>query len=106
MLKQVDMNGEAEILLNNNQLNYACMVLRAATHPQRILILEYLAKRGTCAVQEIYRDLNIDQSLTSQQLKILRQASLVLTTRKGKFIFYSLNYSALKNLTEVVYKLS
>ena len=100
------MNGEADVLLSGNQLSYAAMVLRAAAHPQRILILEYLARRGTCAVQDIYRDLQLDQSFTSQQLKILRQAGLVLTTRQGKFIFYSLNYAALKNLTQAVYKLS
>lgn len=46
-------------------------------------------------VNEIFDALQIEQSVASQHLRILRQAELVQTRRDGKFIYYSLNYNRL-----------
>lgn len=100
------MTGDVELLLDGNKLTLAANILRAVAHPERIRMLEYLDQQGSVPVNKIYVDLDIEQSQASQQLKILRDAKLVLTSRLGKYIYYSINYSALKKLTEAAYKLS
>lgn len=87
-------------------MTLAANVLRAVAHPERIRMLEYLEQQGAVTVNKIGTDLKIEQSVASQQLKILRDAKLVLTSRQGKYIYYSINYSALKKLTQAAYKLS
>lgn len=70
-------------------------ILRALTHPLRLSIIRLLDEEGTINVNKIYSSLNLEQSITSQHLKILRDNEIVLTERKGKLIFYSLNYKRL-----------
>lgn len=67
-------------------------ILRAITHPLRLSIIFLLDKEGIINVNKIYSSLNLEQSITSQHLKILRDNQIVITERKGKLIFYSLNY--------------
>jgi len=42
--------------------------------------------------------MNIEQSVASQHLAILRKAQIVLTERDGKRIFYSINYQQINKL--------
>ena len=50
-------------------------------------------------VTEMYVKLRIEQSVASQHLAILRRANIVLTKREGKFIFYSVNYARIVELS-------
>jgi len=65
--------------------------LRALAHPLRISILNYIESNQPVKVRHIHSDLSLDQSITSQHLRILRDADLVRTRREGKFIFYLVN---------------
>lgn len=77
------------------RLQKATLMLRAIAHPLRLKILGCIDRNKEIQVNKIYSTLSIEQSITSQHLKILRQSGYVLTRRKGKYIFYSLNYSLL-----------
>ena len=88
--------------LENSELHDASITLRAIAHPLRLKILSYIDKNDPVNVHDIFSNLNLDQSVTSQQLNILRASNLVKTNRKGKFIFYSLNYENIARINALV----
>lgn len=53
-------------------------------------------------VSEIVEDTNASQSLVSHQLKVLKDADLVSTRRKGTKIYYSLKDNHVKQLLTIV----
>jgi len=73
-------------------------VMRALAHPLRLTILEFIDSLGTTQVFNIHNSLELEQSVTSQHLKILRNAELVNTEREGKFIHYSVNYEVIRSI--------
>lgn len=81
----------------DEQLKVSAAIMRALAHPLRlrmIAVMDSKPKAEAC-VNEIFDTLQIEQSVASQHLRILRQAELVQTRRDGKFIYYSLNYGRL-----------
>jgi len=71
-----------------DKLTLASDILRAITHPLRMQILDCISSKGVATVQEIHTALNIEQSLTSQHLRILRRVDLVSAERDGKYVNY------------------
>ena len=67
-------------------------------------ILKYIHDHKKVHVNQIFAGLNIEQSIASQHLKILRAEDLVFTTKKGTFIFYSINYDKLGTVIGSVQK--
>ncbi|WP_371134220.1 ArsR/SmtB family transcription factor [Nitrosomonas sp.] len=67
----------------------ACGILKVLANEDRLLILCQLSQ-GTRNVGELEKILEIQQPTLSQQLTVLREEKLVMTERKGKFIYYSL----------------
>jgi len=65
-------------------------------------ILEFIDKHKTINVNKIYNTLKLEQSITSQHLRILRLADIVQTTRDGKFIHYSINYPKIAQVVKSV----
>ena len=88
-------------LTGSGKVDTASAVLRAFAHPLRIKLLSYINNHGKI-VNKIYGSLNLEQSITSQHLRILRDAGLVNHEREGKFIFYSLNYNKLDHISQAV----
>lgn len=80
-----------------DQLKSSSDIFRALAHPLRIRICGIIDDKNPACVQEIYDSLGIEQSVASQHLRILRQANLVRTRRKGKFVYYLLDYAKLAN---------
>ena len=78
--------------------------IRALAHPLRLSIIAFIDKHGEINVNKIYRSLRLEQSITSQHLKILRLANLVKFRREGKKIFYSVNYPAIRQLMNLIKK--
>ncbi len=83
---------KTKVSINHEQLQYSSEVLRALAHPLRMKIMEFIDQNERVHVNKIYNTLNLEQSITSQHLRILRLADLVETNRDGKFIHYSINY--------------
>lgn len=78
--------------------------IKALAHPLRLSIIAFIDKNGEINVNKIYRSLKLEQSITSQHLKILRSAELVKYRRDGKRIYYSIHYSNVKKLMNIVRK--
>lgn len=84
-------------MISDAELETSTEVLRALAHPLRMKILEFIDRNEMINVNRIYSSLHLEQSITSQHLRILRHAGLVETERRGKFIHYRLRYKKLKN---------
>ncbi len=83
---------KAKVKINEDNLQISAEILRALAHPLRMNILEFIDKHKTINVNKIYNTLKLEQSITSQHLRILRTAGVVDTRRDGKFIYYTINY--------------
>lgn len=88
--------------INQRDLEISSEILRALAHPLRMRILEFIDQHRLINVNKIYSSLNLEQSITSQHLRILRQAGLVETEREGKFIHYKPNYARLNNTVAAI----
>lgn len=66
-------------------------------HPARIRILELLSEREH-AVHELLEKIDIEPSNLSQQLAVLRRASLVISRRRGGEVVYSISAPEVRNL--------
>ncbi|MCG8328185.1 MAG: metalloregulator ArsR/SmtB family transcription factor [Chitinophagales bacterium] len=89
---------KTKVSISNERLEASAEVLRAVAHPLRMKILEFIDKNDEINVNKIYNTLNLEQSITSQHLRILRLAGLVITQRDGKYIHYSIDYDKLANV--------
>ena len=65
-------------------------------------MLLLLHKERKLSVTQILEQLNLEQSVASQQLALLRKAGLVSVERAGKHVLYSVNHSRV----EVVHQLA
>lgn len=76
--------------------------LKALGHPVRLGIALRLAREGgTCACD--FADIfGVSQPTVSQHLKVLREAGLVRTRRKGTQIYYSLDPAGVGDVQAVV----
>ena len=77
--------------IDEDKLEQASELMRALSHELRLKILDFIDKNDQINVNKIYINLGLEQSITSQHLRILRLADLVRTRRDGKQIFYTLN---------------
>ena len=85
-----------------NDLRTAAARLKALGHPVRLGIAQRLAEEpGTCACDfaEVF---GVSQPTVSQHLKVLRDAKLVTTERRGTQICYSLDPAAVRELEAIV----
>ena len=99
------MAKQSIIVFNNvesGELHSAGIILRAIAHPLRLKIIAYIDKHKPVNVHSIYTNLNIDQSIASQQLNILRASNMVITSRDGKFIYYSINYDTIRYINTLL----
>lgn len=77
-------------------LKTATNLLRAIAHDLRLKLIEFIDKNKAVNVNKIYNTLKLEQSITSQHLRVLRSAGLVETKREGKYILYTVNYDRIQ----------
>lgn len=94
--------SDIKLGVNQEKLLDASELLRALAHPLRMQLLAFIDKSGSVNVNRIYNTLQLEQSITSQHLRVLRQQNLVSTQRKGKFIHYRVNYEQVSKTVEAV----
>jgi DNA-binding transcriptional ArsR family regulator len=73
--------------------------MQALATPSRVRILSRLAV-GPCPVSELARDVAMEQSAVSQQLRVLRHLGLVVGERDGRQIIYALHDEHVRALLE------
>jgi ArsR family transcriptional regulator len=72
-------------------------LFRTLGHPVRIRVLELL-QDGPRAVHELLDEIEVEASNLSQQLAVLRRAGIVVSSREGSTVLYSLGTSDVADL--------
>ena len=98
-------SSESSINVDYHSLKKAALVLRALNHKLRQQLLKLIEEEKKITVTEIYVRLRLEQSVASQHLAILRKAGIVNTERDGKFIFYTVNYKRIDEISQFVKEL-
>ena len=88
--------------IDGEMLRVSSGILRALCHPLRMKILQFIDENDDINVYKIYNTLKLEQSITSQHLRILRNAGIVSTRREGKFIFYHIEYDKVGNVIQSI----
>ena len=73
---------------------------KALAHPARIRVLEILAG-GERSVAELSEQVGIESSHMSQQLGVLRRASLIRPRKDGLAVYYSLTDSRIADILQL-----
>jgi len=89
--------------LTAEQLDSAAQILKAMAHPVRVSIIALL-QNEKMNVTKIYEALNLEQSVVSHHLGILRDKSVLISERDGKNVFYSLRSELLSSVIQCVTK--
>jgi DNA-binding transcriptional ArsR family regulator len=76
-----------------------CKVLSVET---RVRIIELLKARGPLGAKDIAATIGITAAAVSQHLKILKQAGLVRSERKGYWIPYSIDEKAMEHCRHIL----
>ncbi|MBK8700365.1 MAG: winged helix-turn-helix transcriptional regulator [Saprospiraceae bacterium] len=87
---------DTKVVINSQKLDYSCELMRALAHPLRLKILTFIDSNKEINVNQIYNALDLEQSLTSQHLKVLRMAGVLSVEKAGKFMKYTINYDVLE----------
>ena len=72
-------------------MNELIKALKAVSDETRIRIVKVLLERKSLCVCEIIQALKITQTRASKNLKILKEAGLVTSKKKGLWVHYSIN---------------
>lgn len=86
-------------------LKKSAIILRALNHQLRQRIFHLLDENGKMTVSEIYGKLNLEQSVASQHLAIMRRAGIVKTQRDRKFVYYLLNLERIAQIDRSIKEL-
>ena len=71
---------------------------KALAHPARVQIIQTLLRRTTCIGCDIVEEIGLAASTTSEHLRILKEAGLIIGEIERPRVCYSLNPAALKPL--------
>ena len=94
--------AKEKINFNQERLDKSTDILRALAHPLRIKILSFIDQNDEINVNKIYNTLDLEQSITSQHLSVLRNADVVQTNREGKFVQYSIDYRKVDRAVQAI----
>ncbi len=85
------------------EINFVYEVLRVLSHNLRQRIITYILENNNRVnVNIIYNTLKLQQSVTSQHLRLLRDIGLAITKKEGKKIYYSIDRDKLYDILIVV----
>lgn len=84
------------------EMKNAIEKLNALASEPRLTIFRLLVRNGSnaCNASEIAEHTDIPKSTLSFHLKELTQANLIIATKQGRFIFYTLNQKSLANFLD------
>ena len=77
-------------------------LLSAVADPVRWAALRHLDERGESCVCELQERIPVAGNLLSYHLKVLREAGLVTTRRRGRWVDYSLAQGAAERLLDAL----
>jgi ArsR family transcriptional regulator len=80
------------VLLDWEKVQRAADILKSVAHPTRLRIAELLQTREM-TVGEIQESLGISQSMTSQQLSLMKGRGILKSRKVGKSVYYGVDSS-------------
>lgn len=86
------------------QLSQIIDFLKVISDKNRLKILCLLKEEKKC-VCEISESLQLAQNLTSHHLKVLKDYNLIVSKKKGLYIFYSLNKKVVLKYLNLINKI-
>lgn len=89
-------------IVENINLKKAVELLRVVTHPLRLEILSFISQKKETTVNSMVEELRIDQSIVSQQIRLLKDMQLITGTRQGKFIFYKVDFEKIEKIKNII----
>lgn len=84
------MGKTGKALLEWETVEKAAEILKSVAHPLRLRIVELLESREM-TVGELQEILGVSQSLTSQQLSLMKARGILKSRKNGKQVFYSVD---------------
>ncbi len=69
------------------KLEYSCDLTRALGNTTRMKILNFILSVGRTDVAPIYKKLKLEQSVTSQQLSVLKSSGVIKSEKVGKHVY-------------------
>jgi ArsR family transcriptional regulator, nickel/cobalt-responsive transcriptional repressor len=78
----------------------AVALLSAMAHPTRLTVLLALGRSGPQSAGDLQRASGVEQSALSHQLRILREARLVVGERQGRQVIYRLHDHHVAHMVE------
>lgn len=92
-------------LLGTPVFEVKAALFKALAHPVRVRALEVLAEGRERSVGDLAAEVGVEAAHLSQQLGILRGASLVVSRREATTVYYSLKDPLLAELLSVARRL-
>jgi DNA-binding transcriptional ArsR family regulator len=93
---------EAQKDLKMPELEKAAFILKSIAHPSRLAIINILSRQEWQAVSEISEALEMEQSLTSHHLNIMKMKGVLESKRDGKKIKYKLKLVEVKEVISCI----
>lgn len=81
----------------------AAAILKTVAHPIRLKVVDLLVEKEM-TVGEIQDALGISQSLTSQQLNLMKSRGILKSQRDGKLMYYSIDMPEVIHILECLRK--
>lgn len=78
------------------------VLCKALAHPARVQLLQYLRQQGTCYFGSLADVIGLAPSTTSQHVKVLREAGLLLGSAEEQRTCYCVNTDRLAVLKRLV----
>ena len=91
-----------DLAIEASDVKKAALRLRAINNSLRQKILEFIHLNSRATVTQVHRKFEVEQSVASDHLGILKEAKLVVNERQGRFIFYSVNYTELNRVHSLI----
>lgn len=88
--------------MNNDVAEHVAEVLRAVAHPARLQIVEALVA-GEMSVGDIVRAVGEKQSITSQQLNMMKDKGVLGSRRDGSKVYYHIENKNVIKLLDCIY---
>jgi ArsR family transcriptional regulator len=90
---------------NTEHLQHSAAVFKALSDPTRLRILRAISQMSELCECNIVPTFNLSQPTISYHIKVLREAGLVQSERRGQWVWHRVNQKALlgavRDLTEI-----
>lgn len=98
-ITQPDLNIDYQVLKKS------VLLLRAINHKMRQDMIKIIDQAGKITVTDLYVKMRLEQSVASQHLALLRRSGVVVTSRDGKYIYYTVDHNRLDEINRLLVEL-